>query len=54
MYPQLHTRVVDTDHSLEYLQIRNIALNDLSAVYGVSGSFPDSTDNLMLAERTAM
>ena len=50
----VHSCVVDTDHSLEYLQIRDIALNDLSAVYGASGSFTDSTDNLMLVERTAM
>ena len=41
-------------HSLEYLKIRDIALNDLSAVYSASVSFMAGTDNLTLAEMAAM
>ena len=41
-------------HSLEYLKIRYIALNDLSAVCSASVSVLASTDNLTLAERVAM
>ena len=38
-------------HSLEYLKIRDTALDDLSAVYGASVSVLASTDNLTLVKK---